>query len=88
MKPAPTPPDEERRLAALRALDLLDTPAEERFDRITRLAQALFDVPITLVTLVDAERQWFKSKQGLDAAQTPRDVSFCPRRSFISSRYC
>ena len=56
---------------------ILDTPAEERFDRITRIAQKLFNVPIALVSLVDTKRQWFKSRVGLDAADTPRDISFC-----------
>jgi PAS domain-containing protein len=77
MTTAQLPPDEPERLRSLRALGLLDTPAEERFDRITRLAQALFDVPIVLVSLVDADRQWFKSRQGLDAAETAREISFC-----------
>jgi signal transduction histidine kinase/CheY-like chemotaxis protein len=77
MKSAPIPPGEAQRLAALHALNLLDTPPEERFDRITRLARRLFDVPIALVTLVDADRQWFKSCQGLGVRQTARDISFC-----------
>jgi PAS domain S-box-containing protein len=77
MKKAPLPVNEEQRLAALRALCILDTPPEERFDRITRLARKLFDVPIALITLVDAERQWFKSCQGLRVRETPRDISFC-----------
>jgi diguanylate cyclase (GGDEF)-like protein len=71
------PADEPERVAQLRALSLLDTEAEERFDRVTRLAQRLFGVPIALVSLVDDDRQWFKSKQGLDVTETPRDVSFC-----------
>ncbi len=71
------PPDEVRRLQALRSLALLDTGAEERFDRITRTAVRLFKVPIALVSLVDECRQWFKSKQGLDVAETSRDISFC-----------
>lgn len=75
-KPA-LPPNEAERLAALHALKILDTPPEERFDRITRIAQRLFDVPIALVSLVDANRQWFKSRQGLEASETPRDISFC-----------
>ncbi len=75
---APTLPfNEGQRLAALRSLDLLDTPAEERFDRITRVARRLFGVPIALVSLVDRDRQWFKSAQGLAACETPRDISFC-----------
>lgn len=71
------PVEERRRLATLRTLGLLDTPAEERFDRITRLAQRLFDVPIALVSLIDEDRQWFKSRQGLDVEETSREVSFC-----------
>ena len=71
------PADEQRRLQALRDLELLDTPAEERFDRLTRIAQSVFQAPIALVSLVDAQRQWFKSRQGLDATETPRDISFC-----------
>ncbi len=71
------PPNEPQRLATLRALGLLDTPAEERFDRITRMAQRLFDVPIALVSLVDEDRQWFKSRIGLDVASTPRSLAFC-----------
>lgn len=71
------PADESERLEALRSLAVLDTAAEERFDRITRTAQRLFDVPIVLVSLVDQCRQWFKSAQGLTASETPRDISFC-----------
>jgi signal transduction histidine kinase len=73
----PLPANETERLAALRALRLLDTPAEERFDRITRTARDLFGVPIALISLVDAGRQWFKSRQGLAATETPRAISFC-----------
>ena len=71
------PSNEPGRLAALHSLELLDTPAEERFDRITRIAQRLFDVPIALVSLIDQDRQWFKSNQGLAACETSRDISFC-----------
>jgi diguanylate cyclase (GGDEF)-like protein len=58
-------------------LGILDTMPEDRFDRITRLACRAFGVPIALVSLVDRERQWFKSKQGLDICETSRQVSFC-----------
>jgi phosphoribosyl 1,2-cyclic phosphodiesterase len=75
--PAPIPPDEEQRLGALHALGLLDTPAEERFDRLTRVTAALFDVPIALVSLVDANRQWFKSCVGTDITESSREASFC-----------
>jgi GAF domain-containing protein len=77
MEPPPLPPDEEDRLEALRALELLDTPREERFDRITRTARRLLATPVSMVTLVDADRQWFKSCSGHDIEQTGRDVSFC-----------
>ncbi|HEV2634982.1 MAG TPA: GAF domain-containing sensor histidine kinase [Actinocrinis sp.] len=70
---------EEDRLAALHALAILDTPREERFDRITRTAQRLLDAPIVMVSLVDRDRQWFKSCIGLEVRQTPRSVSFCAR---------
>ena len=73
----PLPANEDHRLAALRSLKILDTDPEDRFDRITRLASRLFDVPIALVSLVDADRQWFKSCYGLGASETSRDVSFC-----------
>jgi diguanylate cyclase (GGDEF)-like protein len=72
-----TPSNESARLDTLRALHILDTLPEERFDRLTRLARRLFDVPIALVSLVDANRQWFKSCLGLPVSETPRDVSFC-----------
>ncbi|MEG2899959.1 MAG: PAS domain S-box protein, partial [Massilia sp.] len=68
---------EQARLAALAELQILDTPAETRFDRFTRLAAMTFDVPIALVSLIDAERQWFKSHHGLEASETPRSLSFC-----------
>ena len=74
----PTEPAEEfERLAALCRLNLLDTPPDERYERITRTAQRLFNVPISVVTLVDGDRQWFKSRVGLSAAETPRNVAFC-----------
>ena len=76
MKP-PTPVDERQRLETLRSLKLLDTEPEDRFDRVTRLAKGLFGTPIVLVSLVDSGRQWFKSRQGLEATETPRDISFC-----------
>lgn len=71
------PVDEAARLLALQRTNLLDTPAEKRFDRITRLAASVFKVPICLISLVDSDRQWFKSKVGLDACETGRDISFC-----------
>lgn len=75
--PARVPEDEDQRLADLRRLAVLDTEPEERFDKLTRIAAALFDVPITLISLVDENRQWFKSACGTSARESPRDVSFC-----------
>ena len=71
------PDDEDDRLRRLHRLNLLDRPPDERLDRLTRLAVRLFRVPTALVSLVDAERQWFASRVGLDVAGTARDVSFC-----------
>src|SRR5690606_28994151 len=77
MKDLKVPPNEQERLAALACYRILDTPNEPEFDRLVRLARALFDVPIALISLVDSDRQWFKARSGLDAEQTPRAVSFC-----------
>ena len=77
MKKPEFPANEIARVAALCGLTVLDTPPEERFDRITRVARQHFRVPITLVSLIDSERQWFKSRQGLGATETPREISFC-----------
>jgi len=77
MQIAPSPLNEAARLCFLESLNILDTPAEETFDRITRLASVLLEVPMALVSLVDMNRQWFKSRQGVDVAETTRDVAFC-----------
>ncbi len=77
MKKPDIPENEETRLKNLQSLNVLDTEAEERFDRLTRLAKRMFGVEIALVSLVDENRQWFKSCIGLDAKETPRDISFC-----------
>ncbi|WP_019528081.1 GAF domain-containing protein [Dasania marina] len=77
MKTPDSPDNEAQRLLDLVAHNILDTKADERFDRIARLAQRTFNVPIALVSIVDKDRQWFKSRCGLDAEQTSRDISFC-----------
>ncbi len=77
MMHAPLPHNEKKRLQALRDLVLLDTPPEERFDRISAFAASEFDVPMALISLVDQDRQWFKSNFGVEVRETPRDVSFC-----------
>lgn len=73
----PVPEDEERRLASLKSYNILDTMPEEDYNAITRLASYICQVPISLVSLIDTNRQWFKSKVGLEANQTPRNISFC-----------
>jgi diguanylate cyclase (GGDEF)-like protein/PAS domain S-box-containing protein len=75
--PPLAPPNESERLAALARYHILDTEPEEAFDALTKIAMVLMDVPIALVSIVDADRQWFKSRHGLDAPQTSRDISFC-----------
>lgn len=77
MQTPPLPDNEKERLIALRQLKLLDTPTEERFERITRIVKQVFNTEMALITLVDENRQWFKSSQGLDASETPREISFC-----------
>jgi PAS domain S-box-containing protein len=78
MPAAPIPADEDQRLARLHALGVLDTPPEPLFDALARLAAAIAGTPIALVSLVDAERQWFKANVGLpDTGQTPRALAFC-----------
>lgn len=77
MIPPAIPANELQRLQALYECFVLDTPPDERFDRVTRLCQKLLDCPICVISLVDAERQWFKSICGLEGSETPRDVSFC-----------
>ncbi|MBI3244295.1 MAG: PAS domain S-box protein [Chloroflexi bacterium] len=74
---APLPANEPERLAALRRYNLLDTPPEEAFDDLTLLAAKICETPIALVTLIDENRQWFKSKVGLATPETSRDVAFC-----------
>ena len=77
MKTAPLPANETERLQALRRYDVLDTLPELAFDELTRLASQVCGAPMALITLVDESRQWFKSRVGLDAPQTARDISFC-----------
>jgi len=77
MKTPATSVDEAVRLTTLPSLDILDSLGEERFDRLTRMAKHMFRVPIALVSLVDENRQWFKSCIGLDVSETSRDISFC-----------
>ncbi|MCY0876026.1 MAG: response regulator [Firmicutes bacterium] len=71
------PPDENMRLQTIRDLQVLDTLPEERYDRIVRVAREIFRVPTVVITIVDANRQWFKARIGMLAAETSRDISFC-----------
>lgn len=77
MVAAEIPANEAGRLAALRAFNILDTPPEQAFDDITLLASHICDTPVALITLVDENRQWFKSRIGYDKAESSRDISFC-----------
>jgi PAS domain S-box-containing protein len=77
MRPPARPAEEPHRLSTLHALGLLDTAPEQRFDAITSTAAALFRAPMSLISLVDSNRQWFKSRHGLKMSETPRDISFC-----------
>lgn len=77
MPAAAIPIYEKERLSALQACDVLDTPDEQRFDDLTQLASKLVGTPIALISLVDKDRQWFKSRVGIDAMETPRDQAFC-----------
>ena len=74
---APTPPDEVARIAALRRYDILDSADETVFDDLTRLAAVICETPISLISLVDVDRQWFKARHGLFPHETPRQISFC-----------
>ena len=77
MSGAPIPANEQARLAELLRYEILDSAREAEFDGLTRLAAELCDSPIALISLVDAERQWFKSQVGLDVQETPRKLAFC-----------
>ena len=89
--PAPSPPRELSRLAALLRYEILDTPDETAFDDFTELAAYICDTPIALISLVDDHRQWFKSRLGLEVSETPRELSFCTytigTRAFLITRW-
>jgi diguanylate cyclase (GGDEF)-like protein len=86
MTPASVPSSEAERLAALQSYDILDTGFEDTFDDLTALAAKLTSSPIALVSLVDSDRQWFKSRVGFDQASTSRDIGFCPHAIAEPSR--
>lgn len=75
--PAALPDNEAERLAALRRYDVLDTADEQEYDDLTTMAAAICDVPISVISLIDENRQWFKSRHGIAATETPREEAFC-----------
>ena len=77
MEAAPLPDNEDERLAELLSYDVLDTEAEQLFDDLTTLTSQICDTPIALISLIDPDRQWFKSRVGLDAEETSREIAFC-----------
>ena len=79
MMTVPLPDNEAERLEALRSLEILDTPPEESLDELTALAAYICQAPMAIISLVDGQRQWFKSKFGLDLCGTPREFAFCAR---------
>ncbi len=85
MLPAPIPKNEKERMAALLELKILDTKREERFDIITKEVLAKFYVPIATISIIDSDREWFKSCLGLEAKEYPRNISFCGH--VMSSNY-
>jgi GAF domain-containing protein len=85
MLSAPIPPNEKERLAAVKELKILNTKREERFDRITKKVLEQFGVPISTISILDADREWYKSCQGVDGREGPRATSFCGH--IISQNY-
>jgi PAS domain S-box-containing protein len=86
MKTYPIPKNETARLAALKHYEIMDSETEAKFDRITELASIICGVPISLISLIDEHRQWFKSKVGLDVKESPRTVSFC-QHAIMDDKY-
>ena len=88
MLAAPFPPHETERLQALRAGHCAYAPREERFDRITRTAKRLLQVPISMISIIEQDEQWFRSVQGIEVAHTPRDISFCGHVVALNKPFC
>ena len=87
MPAAPLPATEVKRLVAVQKLRMMGTPAEERFDKITRLAKRMFNVPLAIINILGEKRAWLKSVQGLDHLEAPRELTFC-QFAILSSEVC
>ena len=87
MKYAPIPPNDEERLKVLHQLNILDTPPEPRFDALTKEAVEKLHVPIAIISIIDKDREWFKSCQGLDTKEGPRNTSFCGHAMLASEMF-
>lgn len=77
MREAPIPEFEEQRLRAVQSLNILDTPPDKRFDHLTKKATERFKVPISTISIIDKDREWYKSCQGIKVKSGPRNISFC-----------
>ncbi len=87
MQLAPIPGDEDKRIEAVHKMAILDTKPEERFDRLTKEAVEKLHVPISTITILDSDREWFKSCQGLDEREGRREISFCGHALLASSLF-
>ena len=87
MEPSPIPQNEEERIKVVKELGILDTPPEERFDKLTKEALDKLGVPISTISIIDSNREWYKSCQGLDKKEGDRSISFCGHAIFATNMF-